>query len=117
LGWQRQTIHESEMALLFERTQKCCRKQLDTADIVRDAIFRQPSVFVIWYPASESWLSPSFRRVPLPAKANVFHSSPFRRKNHAKFTRISASFADSHSVHRDTAGHFFSPGLQEVVHL
>jgi hypothetical protein len=38
LGWQRQTIHESEMALLFERTQKCCRKQLDTADIVRDAI-------------------------------------------------------------------------------
>jgi hypothetical protein len=41
LGWQRQTIHESEMALLFERTQKCCRKQLDTADIVREAIFRQ----------------------------------------------------------------------------
>jgi hypothetical protein len=34
------------MALLFERTQKCCRKQLDTADIVRDAIFRQlPALF------------------------------------------------------------------------
>jgi hypothetical protein len=29
------------MALLFERTQKCCRKQLDTADIVREAIFQQ----------------------------------------------------------------------------
>jgi hypothetical protein len=29
------------MALLFERMRKCCRKKLDTADIVRDAIFRQ----------------------------------------------------------------------------
>jgi hypothetical protein len=29
------------MALLFECTQKCCRKQLDTADIVREAIFHQ----------------------------------------------------------------------------
>ena len=29
------------MALLFERTQECCPKQLDTADIVRDAIFHQ----------------------------------------------------------------------------
>jgi hypothetical protein len=34
------------MALLFERTQKCCRKQLDTADIVREAIFRQ--LGLIW---------------------------------------------------------------------
>ena len=35
--WKRQTINETEMALLFERMQDCCRKQLDTADIVRDA--------------------------------------------------------------------------------
>ncbi len=30
------------MALLFECTQKCCRKRLDTADIVRDTMLRQP---------------------------------------------------------------------------
>ena len=36
-----QTIHLSEMALFFERMLECARKPLDTADIVRDAIFRQ----------------------------------------------------------------------------
>ena len=29
------------MALLFECMGKCCRNMLDTADIVRDACFRQ----------------------------------------------------------------------------
>jgi hypothetical protein len=38
-----QTIHESEMALFFERMPECARNLLDTADIVRDAIFRQPA--------------------------------------------------------------------------
>jgi len=32
---------ESEMALFSECTQECARKLLDTADIVRDAIFHQ----------------------------------------------------------------------------
>ncbi|MGA8814903.1 MAG: hypothetical protein WB523_20320, partial [Candidatus Sulfotelmatobacter sp.] len=41
LGWKRQTINESEMALFSECSLKCVRKLLDTADIVRDAIFRQ----------------------------------------------------------------------------
>jgi hypothetical protein len=75
------------------------------------------NVFVVWYLALESWLSPSARWIPLPAKANVFHSNPFPRKSHAKFIRISASFAHSHSVHRDTASHGFSSGLQEIVQL
>jgi hypothetical protein len=35
----RQTIHESEMALLFECTSECARNSLDTADIVRDGDF------------------------------------------------------------------------------
>jgi hypothetical protein len=34
-GWKGNTIHESEMALLFECTLWCARKVLDTADIVR----------------------------------------------------------------------------------
>src|ERR1700722_6613138 len=34
------TINESEMALFFECMQSCARKGLDTADIVRDAIYR-----------------------------------------------------------------------------
>jgi hypothetical protein len=33
---------ESEMALFSEGSLKCARKVLDTADIVRDAIYRQP---------------------------------------------------------------------------
>ncbi|MFZ0198453.1 MAG: hypothetical protein WAL05_04580, partial [Candidatus Sulfotelmatobacter sp.] len=41
LGWKRQTINESEMALFSECSLKCVRKLLDTADIVRDAIFHQ----------------------------------------------------------------------------
>ena len=36
-GWQSKTINESEMALLYECTPQCAQKELDTADIVRDA--------------------------------------------------------------------------------
>ena len=32
------TINESEMALFHECTRQCAQKDLDTADIVRDAI-------------------------------------------------------------------------------
>ncbi|MGC2173208.1 MAG: hypothetical protein WA555_03485, partial [Candidatus Sulfotelmatobacter sp.] len=35
-GWKAQTIYESEMALFSECMQRCARKVLDTADIVRD---------------------------------------------------------------------------------
>jgi hypothetical protein len=35
------TINESEMALFSECSPKCARKVLDTADIVREAMFRQ----------------------------------------------------------------------------
>src|SRR5882762_1837845 len=41
LGWKRQTINESEMALFSECMLKCARKLLDTADIVREAIYHQ----------------------------------------------------------------------------
>lgn len=34
-----QTIHENEMALGHECTLQCAQKELDTADIVREAIF------------------------------------------------------------------------------
>ena len=34
-----QTNHESEMALHHECMQRCARKSLDTADIVRDGDF------------------------------------------------------------------------------
>jgi hypothetical protein len=34
-------IYESEMALFPECMQSCAQKVVDTADIVRDAIFRQ----------------------------------------------------------------------------
>jgi hypothetical protein len=35
----KQTINESEMALFHECTLQCAQKELDTADIVRDAMF------------------------------------------------------------------------------
>jgi hypothetical protein len=35
-------ICESEMVLFPECTESCAQKVVDTADIVRDAIFRQP---------------------------------------------------------------------------
>jgi TonB family protein len=43
LGWQSKSnsLNESEMALFYECMPKCARKLLDTADIVRDAIFQQ----------------------------------------------------------------------------
>ena len=43
LGWLRTIIYESEMALFLECMQSCAQKVVDTADIVRDAIFRQLS--------------------------------------------------------------------------
>ena len=39
------------MALFSECIQKCARKVLDTADIVRDGILRQLNVFVLSQPA------------------------------------------------------------------
>ena len=39
----RHIFNESEMALLYECTGRYAQKGLDTADIVREAIFRQPS--------------------------------------------------------------------------
>ena len=46
LGWQSKSksFHESEMALFYECMLKCAQKLLDTAGIVREAIFRQLSV-------------------------------------------------------------------------
>src|SRR5579864_3334995 len=41
LGWKGNTIYESEMALFSECMPWCARKGLDTADIVRDAMFQQ----------------------------------------------------------------------------
>jgi hypothetical protein len=41
-GWIRHTFNESEMALFFECMLLCAQKVLDTADIVREAIYRQP---------------------------------------------------------------------------
>jgi hypothetical protein len=35
-------FYESEMALFPECTESCAQKVVDTADIVRDAIFRHP---------------------------------------------------------------------------
>ena len=39
LGWNAQTIQESEMALFYECMLQCARKVLDAADIVRDGDF------------------------------------------------------------------------------
>jgi hypothetical protein len=45
LGWQSKSnsFNESEMALFYECMLKCARKLLDTADIVREAIFQESS--------------------------------------------------------------------------
>ena len=40
-GWKGNTIYESEMALFSECMPWCARKELDTADIVRDAMLYQ----------------------------------------------------------------------------
>jgi hypothetical protein len=40
---ERHTFNESEMALFFECMLLCAQKELDTADIVREAMLRQPS--------------------------------------------------------------------------
>jgi hypothetical protein len=37
--------HESEMALFHECTLQCAQKELDTADIVREAILQQLRLF------------------------------------------------------------------------
>ena len=41
MGWYSETFNESEMARSSECTGECVPKVLDTADIVRDAIYRQ----------------------------------------------------------------------------
>ena len=41
LAEQSNSFIESEMALFYECSQWCARKVFDTADIVRDAMFRQ----------------------------------------------------------------------------
>ena len=43
-GWKGNTIYESEMALFSECMLQCARKALDTADIVREAMFRQLTI-------------------------------------------------------------------------
>jgi len=40
-GWRSKTINESEMALFHERMPQCAQKELDTAEIVREAIYQQ----------------------------------------------------------------------------
>jgi hypothetical protein len=40
-GWNQHIFNESEMALFFECMLLCAQKVLDTADIVREAIYRQ----------------------------------------------------------------------------
>ena len=42
-GWRSKTINESEMALFLERMPQCAQKELDTADIVREAIYHSLS--------------------------------------------------------------------------
>jgi hypothetical protein len=46
LGWQSKSnsLNESEMALFYECMLQCAQKLLDTADIVRDAMFQQQSL-------------------------------------------------------------------------
>jgi hypothetical protein len=49
----RHIFNESEMALFFECMPLCAQKVLDTADIVREAMFRQlPSVNVLFFRSS-----------------------------------------------------------------
>ena len=57
------------MALLFECTPQCARKLLDTADIVREAIFHQ---LHRWHAAS------AFRNVAIAVKNNklFIHKRP-----------------------------------------
>ena len=43
VGRKATASYESEMALFYECMLKCARKVLDTADIVREAIYRQLS--------------------------------------------------------------------------
>jgi hypothetical protein len=45
LGWQSKSnsFNESEMALFYECMLMCARKLLDTADIVKEAMFHQLS--------------------------------------------------------------------------
>ena len=43
LGWKRQALNESEMALFSECGGWCAQNLLDTTDIVREAMLGQPS--------------------------------------------------------------------------
>ena len=63
LWLEQQLFIESEMALFFERRLKCPQNMLDTADIVREAIYRQ---------LTGSWHDRWVRVLPLPARSLAF---------------------------------------------
>ena len=54
---KRKPSHESEMALFYECSPQCARKGLDTADIVRDAMFRQLSQFPDEWGSDTLWFA------------------------------------------------------------
>ena len=57
---------ESEMALFYECMLKCDRKLLDTADIVRDAIFQQlTNTFPVAGETGSEWGFPKAFFVPV----------------------------------------------------
>ena len=62
-------FNESEMALSSECTDQCARKVLDTADIVREAIYRQSSRFFLYSGARfcQFAMTPERRKVVLAA--------------------------------------------------
>jgi hypothetical protein len=64
-GWNQHIFNESEMALFFECMLLCAQKVLDTADIVREAIFQQLTVFSYPYFDVLSDTTPSVACVPL----------------------------------------------------
>jgi hypothetical protein len=73
-GWKGNTIHGSETALFSECMPQCARKVLDTADIVRDAIFRSSvrrnAVTQVVVGQNESMIK-SLTTVPVPDNATV----------------------------------------------
>jgi len=42
---EKAALHESEMALFSECRRRCAQKLLDTADIVREAIYQQITAY------------------------------------------------------------------------
>jgi len=57
---------ESEMALFYECMLKCAEKLLDTADIVREAIFRQLRILRVWNRKTETGQGWSLPNADLP---------------------------------------------------